>query len=204
MAVAMFRHEERHDYTYRDYLNMPDDGNRWEIIHGVPYMMEVPSFLHQWILGELLNKFYNFLEDRRCCALPAPLDLRLPLYGENDEDTTNIVQPDISVYCNFKNLDEIGRILPTLVVEIMSPSSAKMDRYRKHRLYQLAGIPEYWLVDPKDELIEVFVHDGKTYKRKAFYDAQNDAYSVAISTALPGFEVAVAEIFPGEELTNGN
>jgi len=88
-------------YTYADYLTWPED-ERWEIIDGVPYMLAAPSWQHQAVSRELMVQFGSYLKDKPCEVFAAPFDLRIPCEGEKDEDTKNVVQPDIVVICDKK------------------------------------------------------------------------------------------------------
>jgi Uma2 family endonuclease len=119
MAMA-FKHGEHYKYTYRDYLRISTDGKRWELIDGVPYMMAAPSREHQRAAGKIFRRISNFLDGRRCEAFMSPFDVRLPVYDEEKtEDITNVVQPDISVYCNQLGTDEKGgRIAPDIVIGV--------------------------------------------------------------------------------------
>jgi len=191
MATAL-KNSQTDDYTYSDYMQMPDDGNRWEIVHGVPYMMAAPSTKHQRASSKLSRRLGTFLEGRRCEVFTSPFDVRLPLYNEKDEDVTNIVQPDIVVYCNPSGFDEKGgKGAPDLVVEILSPSSAIMDRFRKFRLYELAGVKEYWIVDAESESVEVYVHDGVKFSPKMHFGKGDRA----ASAVMEGFSVDVMDVF---------
>jgi len=180
-------------YTYKDYLEIPDEDGRFEIIHGSIYAMAAPSRRHQRVLQRLFLKFGNFLEGKKCEPFVAPFDVRLPVFNEDDEKVTNIVQPDIVVYCDPSKHDERGgKDTPDIVVEIISPSTGNMDRERKFNLYQLVGVKEYWIVDGEREVIEVYTHDGKVFSECIHYDEK----SIITSTILEGFELQVSEIFP--------
>jgi Uma2 family endonuclease len=151
-------------YTYRDYLDFPEDGKRWELIDGIPYLMAAPMSNHQLTLGELFGEFRNHLKNKKCKAFLSPFDVRIPLYNEKrDEEITTVVQPDITVYCDRNKYDQKGgRAAPELAVEVLSPSSGRMDKFRKFMLYERAGVKEYWLVDPADEMVEIYrLKDGK-------------------------------------------
>jgi len=197
MALAL-QHGENHKYTYRDYLNMPDDGNRWEIIDGVPYMMAAPNTQHQRIFTKIFKRFANFLEGKRCEVFPAPYDIRLPIYDEKrDDDITNIVQPDITVFCDPSAIDEKGgKLPPDIAIEILSPSSAKMDRIRKFWLYEMAGVKEYWIVDGANKNIEVYLHNGDKFQSKELYCIGD----TLASSVLEGFELEISDVFPDEEV----
>ena len=197
MAVAMLRPViAKQDFTYRDYVALPEDGTRWEIIDGELYMMAAPHPAHQWIQTELSNRLYNFLKNRRCRVFTAPFDVAFAFKKEKTDDIKNVVQPDIIVFCGSpKSKDLGGRRIPDIAIEILSPSSGNIDRIKKFQLYQQAGIKEYWLVDGAIESIEVYSHDGKAFIRHGSYSATD----TVTSAVLEGFEFAASEVFPTEE-----
>ncbi|MCP4153679.1 MAG: Uma2 family endonuclease [bacterium] len=163
--------KEVQKYTYADYRTWDDD-ERWEIIHGeATNMTPAPVRIHQEILTDLLVQLVNQLKDKPCKVYPAPFDVRLPLANENEEDISNIVQPDISVICDPGKLDEKGCTgAPDLIIEILSPSTRRRDRLEKLNLYEMAGVKEYWLVEPEGQLVDVFIlgSDG-AYGRSQMY-----------------------------------
>lgn len=171
-------------YTYDDYLTWPDN-ERWEIIDGVPYMQAAPSWQHQAISGQLLKQFLIYLDGKPCQAFSAPFDLRLPEYGEKDEDTTHIYQPDILVICNKEGLKGTGYYgSPNLVIEVLSPSTAKTDKLLKFNQYEKAGIKEYWIVEPDTKLVSVFImQDNNRYGRPEIY-SETDNVKVSIFADL--------------------
>ncbi len=150
-------------YTYADYLSWLDDKRR-ELINGFVHLMTpAPKRKHQKISFILGNKFYNCINKNNCEVYTAPFDVRLPKKGETvDEKIYTVVQPDISVICDLSKLDDRGCIgAPDLIVEILSPSTAKKDMNDKFDLYQEVGVKEYWIVSPNDENINVFLLDKK-------------------------------------------
>ncbi len=150
-------------YTYADYLTWLDDKRR-ELINGIVQLMSpAPKRKHQSI-SSLLNYFIvNYLKNKKCEAYTAPFDVRFPKNGEKGDDKIyTVVQPDISIICDLEKLDDRGCIgAPDLIVEILSPSTAKKDINDKFILYQEAGVKEYWIVNPNDENISVFFLDKK-------------------------------------------
>lgn len=156
MALPKFKEDDR--FTYADYLTWDDD-QRWELIDGEAFCMSPgPSRLHQKWLGELHRQIANYLEERPCEVYLAPFDVRLQdLPGASDEGTLTVVQPDIMVVCDLDKLDDRGiKGAPDLVVEIISPSTAKRDITVKHQLYQRYGVKEYWLLYPNDRTLLVY------------------------------------------------
>ena len=183
---------DEHMYTYRAYCEMPDDGNRYEIIDGVPYMMAAPTRQHQDVLRELAVILRNYLRGKKCAVYFSPFDVRLAIYGEIGDEVINVVQPDLMVFCDRNKLDEKGAIAaPDIAIEILSPSSAKNDRYRKFSLYEKAGVREYWIVDGANKTVEVLAnHDGK-FALWAFLQIDD----VITSSVLEGLEIKMSDVF---------
>lgn len=162
--------EKLDGYTYADYLQW-DNGKRWELIEGtIVDMTPAPSRLHQEILMELGRQFSNYLLGKTCKVYVAPFDVRLPWQDESTEETKTVVQPDLVVVCDPKKLDQRGcEGAPDLVVEILSPTTAKHDLIVKLRLYERAGVKEYWVVHPTDQTLMVFtLQYGEYGKPKVF------------------------------------
>ena len=124
-----------------------------------------PNRLHQKWLGDLHVQFHTYLEGKPCEVYLAPFDVRLSDYEQaTDEDVITVVQPDILVVCDQNKLDDRGvKGAPDLVVEIISPSTAKRDITTKYVLYQRYGVKEYWLMYPNDRTLLVYrlAEDGR-------------------------------------------
>lgn len=125
-------------------------------------MMAPPSSIHQEIVAELTRQFANYLEGKRCKVYPAPFGVRLfERGGDAPEDVDTMVEPDLSIVCDRSKIDKHGcKGAPDLVVEILSPSSLRHDRFVKLGLYQRAGVREYWIVDPEYKSVQVFTLDA--------------------------------------------
>lgn len=129
---------------------LPDDGKRYECIDGVLVVTPSPRTPHQRVVIALAAALYQYVERHRVGeAFTSPSDITL--------DPHTLVQPDVFVvpYLDgrrFRTWDEIP--LPMLVVEVLSPSTARVDRGIKRRRFQRAGVPEYWIVDAEAALIE--------------------------------------------------
>ena len=110
------------------------------------------------------------MESTGCEVYAAPFDVRLfEQDGDIPEDADTVVEPDISVVCAPSKLDDIGcRGAPDLVMEILSPSTTRHDKFTKFNLYQRAGVREYWIVDPTDKTVQVFVLEDGRYTAKDF------------------------------------
>lgn len=155
-------------YTYADYLTWPEDV-RYELIDGIAYpispapdgvahaMSPAPLRVHQELLGAIYREAANALNGKPCRPFIAPFDVRLPHANEADGEVDTVVQPDLVVVCDRSKLDERGcRGAPDWVVEVLSPSTAGHDLILKRRLYERAGVHEYWLVHPVDHVVTVY------------------------------------------------
>lgn len=181
-------------YTYGDYVGW-DDGERWELIHGVAFnMTPAPTRRHQEISVELSRQLSNYLEEKSCKSYHAPFDVRLPEENQAEEDICNVVQPDIVVVCDEKKLDDKGCLgAPDLVIEILSPSTAQKDIEDKFSLYESHGVREYWVIHPAEATVLVFqLEESGRYGVPGRY-AGDDKVPVGI---LPGLEIGLQSVFP--------
>ncbi len=178
------RRDER--YTYADYCKW-DDGERWELIDGVAYAMSpAPNRMHQSVSGEIFGQLYEFLKGHPCKAFYAPFDVRL----DADKEDDTVVQPDIVVICDQSKLDDKGcKGAPDLVVEIVSPSSSRHDKVRKFNKYLVAGVKEYWIVDPGDKTVMVYFLQESS---KAVPYEETDKIPVGV---LPECVIDLAPVF---------
>ena len=177
-------------WTYDDYRRLPDDGWRYEVIRGRLYMAPAPRPRHQKTLGRLHLAFSRFVDARDLGELYlAPIDVILP-------GLAMPVQPDLSFIRKNRLAivtDDGVEGAPDLVVEVLSPSNWLADRRVKLEVYAAAGVEEYWIVDPDDGTIEVFVLDRGSY---ALLDKRALGESIR-SRLLDGFEVVLDEVLPG-------
>jgi Uma2 family endonuclease len=145
--------------SYADYLTW-DDGKRWELIDGQAVCMSpAPGRQHQQISRLLERQIDSYLSDKSCEMYHAPFDVRFMGTEANvaDDYIDTVVQPDIVVVCDPEKLDDRGcKGSPDLIIEILSPSTTRMDMTVKFDLYQRYGVKEYWIVHPKDQTILVF------------------------------------------------
>lgn len=182
-------------YSYADLLAMGEDV-RAEIIYGDLYMMSAPIRVHQDVLRELLLQIGNFLSDKPCKVYPAPFDVRL---FEREDDTSNrvdtVVQPDISVICDKSKLDDKGcKGAPDFIIEILSPSNARQDNFVKLKLYERAKVREYWIADPKNGVVNVYLLEGDKFILSEVYTRKDKAPV----TVLPGCEIDLSKVFTEE------
>ncbi len=145
--------------TYKEYEALPADGRRYEIHEGELSVTPAPSPQHQMISRNLFLVLHAYVKAKGIGeVLYAPLDVIL--------SDTSIVQPDI-VYLDTTRLGAISRRgvegPPTLVVEIISPSTTLIDRSTKHQLYARHAVPFFWLVDPEGRTVDAFVLGPQGY-----------------------------------------
>jgi Uma2 family endonuclease len=184
---------ESRRYTYADLITWPED-ERWELIDGVAYdMTPAPSERHQTISSELHVQLYDFLRDHPCRVFYAPFDVRLPNLAEDGMTASTVVQPDLLVVCDREKLDGKGVIgAPTLVMEITSPSTAGKDIREKRAAYERAGVPEYWIISPWDNTVQVYTLDKRgRYGAPTAYTSADQA-PVGV---LPGLVIDLARVF---------
>ncbi|MBO5068765.1 MAG: Uma2 family endonuclease [Roseburia sp.] len=139
-----------------DYIYSLPDGQRAELINGVVYDMAPPSFIHQKLTLALSATIRDYVLKQKgsCEVIPAPFAVFL------NEDDKTYVEPDISVICDQNKLTDKGcNGAPDFIIEIVSPSSRKMDYSTKNTLYSDAGVREYWIVDPAKERTVIYRYE---------------------------------------------
>ncbi|MBN1670013.1 MAG: Uma2 family endonuclease [Kiritimatiellae bacterium] len=187
-------HAKRQRYGWADYRSWPDDV-RWEIIGGQAFdMTPAPGTRHQTVLVAISAQLHRHFQEKPCHVFVAPTDVKL-----SDED---IVQPDVAIVCasdRIKPTHIDGP--PTLVIEILSPSSMLHDRVHKMALYARAGVKEVWLVTPYPWLVEVFLLENGAYSLTHSYTKED----VLRSPTFPELAVELGKVFdfpvnPDEEI----
>ena len=145
--------------TYQDYAALPDDGRRYELHQGELSVTPAPSTRHQGVIIALGSRLYEHANARGLGRVfIAPTDCIL--------SNVTVVQPD--VFCiaadRLAIISERGiEGAPTLVVEVLSPTSVRLDRDRKMKLYAEHGVPYYWIVDPESRSVETYTLTGAAY-----------------------------------------
>ena len=152
-SVNAYMTKKQGEYTLDDYYHVIPDDMRVELIDGVIYDMAAPSMIHQYIIMRLCSELYGYVEKNGgdCVVLPSPLDVQI------DCDDRSMLEPDLVVVCDpSKRTRRCIMGAPDLVVEILSPSSTRMDTKIKLGKYATAGVREYWLIDPDRERVCVY------------------------------------------------
>ena len=186
-------------FSYRDYLSWPED-ERWELIEGIAYQMAAPNRRHQAISMFISRKLGNFLEGKPCRVYAAPFDVLLSELGEEDDgDVSNVVEPDLVVFCDSSKLTTAGaRGAPDIAIEVISPSNTVLALRKKFDLYERMGVREYWIVDPAGEWIKRFDRgaDGRFGEAEGRDPAMKKGPIASI--VLEGFSIDPAELFAAE------
>ncbi len=181
-------------YSYADYLKWQFE-ERLELIKGKIFKIPpAPATRHQRIAGMLFAEIWQLLKGRDYQVFAAPFDVRLPRFDvKADKEIFTVVQPDVSVICDPTKVDEKGCLgAPDWIIEILSPGNTRKEMDNKFDVYEESGVKEYWLVEPNDEVVFVYVllEEGKYIGLKPFTVGQ-----ALTSITLPEFTVELKELF---------
>ena len=175
--------------TYEDYLLLPDDGLRHEIIDGEHYVNAAPASRHQSISLNLTLALGMHIRARSLGQFfYAPFDVVL--------SPIDVVQPDLVFISNERlHLLDAANLkgAPDLAIEILSPSSRRIDEGLKRKRYDLFGVTEYWIVDGELELVKIYRRTGPAFERVAEIDTETGG--TIATPLLPGFAMDVAAVF---------
>lgn len=173
--------------TYEDYCLLPNDRNRYEILDGELSVTPAPRTKHQSISGALYFVLrYHVVAHRLGKIYAAPTDLILT--------STTVVQPDLIFIGNDRLHIITERAIegtPTLVVEILSPTTQQNDRITKAQLYAKYGVPHYWLIDPDRQLLEAYELSGEQY---SLATKAQDA-DLFMSSVFPGLSFQIGDLW---------
>ncbi|PAV28040.1 endonuclease [Virgibacillus profundi] len=173
--------------TYKEYITWNEE-ERCEVLDGkIISMAPSPIPEHQDISMQLSIEIGTYLRGKTCKTFAAPIDVYLFQDSNKkwiDENVRNWLIPDLIVVCDPNKIKQ-NKILgaPDFVVEIISPSSAKIDRLDKRLAYQRAGVKEYWIIDPANQIIEVYLLKGQTLELNNVYN-RGDFVSVQVLESL--------------------
>ena len=177
-------------YSYADYLHWQFQ-ERVELIKGfISKMSPAPSSSHQTVSNNLSGVFYENFKKKTCRVFNAPFDVRLPLKSEKKDST--VVQPDLCIVCDENKIDKKGcNGVPDLIVEIISPNNSKHDVDTKFKLYQEAGVKEYWLIELFEKLLLIF-----TLKDGLFIGLKPQTEDEFVNSPLfPELKIALEDVF---------
>jgi Uma2 family endonuclease len=173
--------------TAADYRELPEAGPRYQLIEGELHMAPAPNRFHQDIAGNIYWLLRNHLVNRATGKVYiAPFDVYL-----SDVD---VFQPDVLFVSNenLSILKEDGcHGAPDLIVEVLSPATAQLDKKSKRRVYARSGVKELWLVDPILEQIHVYDLIRNPEKESRIVD-ENESFE---SPLLPGLVIQAKQVF---------
>ncbi len=175
--------------TYDDLQDMPDDGQRYEIIGGEPIATPGPTSGHQRVLRRLVRIFDDYADQFNAGEVFfAPFDVVLGRF--------DVVEPDLlflsSARPRVPNEDNSIDYAPDVVVEVISPSSRRVDRVRKMALYARSGVPEYWIADSEQRTMVINVLRGEEY-----FSVEPNAEGWLASPTHSGLRLNPADVFSG-------
>lgn len=186
-------------YTYSDYLTWQFK-ERVELLRGwVSRMSPAPLRRHQDYSTRIFRALVTHFPEKQCKVYTAPFDVTLPdsAKGTDPEKARTVVQPDLCVVCDKSKLNRRGcNGAPDLVIEILLPGNSKKEVETKYRLYEEAGVREYWLVDSAHFVVTVFDLKEGAFQFRKMYPAD----AVVPSGIFPEFSVDLKEIFTEEDL----
>ncbi len=179
------------EWRYQSYAELPDDGNRYEVLRGVLFMAPAPNTFHESISALIVGRLVMAISDKNVGRV---------LISPDIDAIGSVVRPDAVVVLNA-NLGVIARSSlvgpPDLVVEVASPATAAYDRDAvsgKRAIYAEIGVPEYWVVDPGTRTIEVLTLAGGAYTTLGVASGA----ASGPSRVLPEPTFAAARCFPAE------
>lgn len=180
-------------YTYDDYLSWEEDV-QCEVINGeIINMTPSPTPKHQDIVDELTAEFKMYLRNKECSAFSSPIDVCLFANKQTKKnEIKDWVQPDLIVICDQNKIGE-KKITgaPDIVVEVLSPSTGKIDRLIKFNSYEKAGVKEYWIVDPYNQTLEVYILKEGTFNRNGIFSKEDQIKT----NIIEGLEIDLSIIF---------
>ena len=176
--------------TYDDFLLFPDDGKRHELIDGEHYVTPSPHTKHQRVSGNVYFLIRAWLEDHPLGQVYyAPYDVVFSRF--------DVVEPDLLYLSNERAAAVVTEKhvtgAPEIVVEIGSPGTRKRDETIKRRLYERAGVSEYWVIDPELDVVRVYRRAGDIFSRPQ--ELSREANDVLTTTQLPGLELPLSRVF---------
>lgn len=177
--------------SYEEFLKLTQETEeRYEYIDGEMYLLASPKTAHQTALAELFGVFYNWFQGKKCTPLVAPYDITLRRNPAN----INIVQPDIMVICDLEeklDQNDYYQGVPALVVEILSEGTRSKDLIKKLDLYMSCEVKEYWIVNPINREVTVYLFEGKNISSNSTYRKAESAQS----RIFEGLSVALDRVF---------
>ena len=187
MSTPMRIPEGKIVLTYEDYVLLPNDRNRYEILDGELTMTPAPSTKHQSVSANLFKLLSRHIDDRNLGKLfYAPIDLIL--------ESTSVLQPDLLFVSKARQHIITERAIegaPDLVIEILSPTTSRTDRVTKAQIYARHSALGYWIVDPEREAIEIYLLEADGYRLAAILQGTK----LTMAPPFADLEIAAKDIF---------
>jgi Uma2 family endonuclease len=177
--------------SFNEYLKIKESSEELlEYIDGIVYMAPSPSTKHQRISARLQGELFSFLKGKECEVFSAPFDV---LLKKEDIEGEKLVIPDLSVICDKEGFTDTKYIgVPTLIIEILSPSNQAHDLVRKLNIYMDYGVKEYWIVNPMLNTISLYKLNDEGLYEQVEVKAEK---GIVKSHYLIGFQVDLEEVF---------
>jgi Uma2 family endonuclease len=187
MSTPMRIPEGKIVLTYEDYLLLPNDRNRYEILEGELTVTPAPGTKHQTASGNLFVLLAHYIKERDLGKLfHAPIDLIL--------ESTSVLQPDLLFVSKARQriiTEKAIEGVPDLVIEILSPGTSRTDRLTKAQIYARYGVPVYWIVDPEQEVLEIYLLEANGYRLAATLQGETPMFAPPFAE----LEIAAREVF---------
>lgn len=175
-------------FTYDDYLHLPKDSFKYEVLGGELIVRKSPPTIHQIISGNLLVSLTHFIKQNDIGEVLPRLDVVFSM--------TDVVQPDI-LFISKKRSQIITEknivAAPDLIVEILCESTAPVDRNQKKVLYESYKVKEYWIFDPEVQQIEQYILRNDVFEQEGSFGRSESITSEVIE----GFTLPVKIVFEG-------
>jgi Uma2 family endonuclease len=173
--------------SFAELCQWPDDGRRYELYDGEVIVVPAPFPRHQRVAINLEQVLREYEQTTGGMMLHSPIDI---VFTEYD-----VIQPDIVFFLaerrHFVHMMEATRVPPDLAVEVLSRSTEARDRGRKKELFVRFGVPEYWIVDPVANTIELYVLEAGSYALTSVYTERDQVQS----PTLPGLTFDARRVF---------
>jgi Uma2 family endonuclease len=176
--------------SYEEFIELTQNTEeQYEYIDGEIYLLASPKTTHQIALTELFVLFYNWFQGKKCTPMVAPYDITL----KRNQENINVVQPDIMVICDLEeklDANDYYQGVPALVAEILSAGTRSKDLIKKLDLYMSCGVREYWIVNPLNREVTVYLFEDKNISDSITYRKSETVQSFI----FPGLSVELDRI----------
>ncbi|MCX7903487.1 MAG: Uma2 family endonuclease [Caloramator sp.] len=175
-------------YSYEEFLSLTKD-KRAEFIDGEIYLLASPSFEHQMVISKLNIELMNYFKNTDCIPILSPFDV---IFENGSTGEINVVQPDLTIICDKENITDKGyKGVPKLIIEVLSPSTASIDYIKKMSLYAKFNVEEYWIINPRNKTLQIFILERDLYIEHAALTSED----IVNSYSFKGLSIKLKDIF---------